>query len=167
MGLNSRLDEMQAAILRVKLSKLDAWNMCRRKIAQSYHEQLWDCPHVETPVEIQDIEPLKKDRNELSDKSHLLSVYHQYTLKSKHRDRLVKSLKRQDIESAVYYPFPLHLQLVHGDLGYQPGSFPCAERLSRECLSLPIYPELTYENQQCVVNALKAALISELGVSAA
>jgi len=144
LGCNSRLDELQAGILRLKLRYLPDWTARRRRIAARYVELLADTPQVRSgmlrlPVEATDV-------------TH---VYHQFTVATPDRDRLQEHLKARGIGSTVYYPLPLHLQAVFRDLGYREGSFPEAERASREVLSLPMFPELTDEEVARVVEAIR------------
>ncbi len=126
LGINSRLDELQAAILRVKLSYLDRWNERRRHIASLYTALLGDgeaYPPVESP----------RSRH----------VYHLYVVRCEQRDALQQHLSDLGIGTAVHYPLPIHLQAAYHHLGLQPGSFPEAELAAQQVLSLPIYPELT------------------------
>ncbi len=138
IGHNSRLDEVQATILRVKLKKLDEYNWMRREIALYYNEKLFGGNYV-TPAQIDDIE----------------SVYHLYILQSENRTEVVKSLAEKKIATGIYYPIPLHLQKVYKDLGYQPGDLPVAEYLSHRTFAIPCFPELTDEEKIYIVNALK------------
>jgi len=126
LGLNSRLDELQAAILRVKLPYLDTWNQQRRHIAALYTALLGDT-RVETPLELPQVE----------------HVYHLYVVRCEQRDALQKHLAERGVETAIHYPMPIHLQGAYRELGYGPGSFPITERYAGQVLSLPIYPELT------------------------
>ncbi len=142
LGINSRLDEIQAAVLRVKLPHLDRWNEARREVAKRYNALLKDIPGVMTPEEL----------------SGTVPVYHQYTIRIKDRDGIHEGLKARGVQSMVYYPVPLHLQKVHDDLGHQSGDFPISERAAREVLSLPIFPELTMEQQREVAEALRQAV---------
>jgi dTDP-4-amino-4,6-dideoxygalactose transaminase len=137
LGYNSRLDEMQAAILNVKFSYLDSWVDNRRKNAQMYTELLNKelGETVVTPVE-------------LEDRFH---VFHQYTIRVPERDKLQAFLKEQGIETMVYYPLPLHVQPVFKDLGYKEGDFPEAEKAAKEAISLPMFPELKKEQIEYVV----------------
>lgn len=144
LGCNSRLDELQAGILRLKLRHLPDWTARRRQIAARYVELLADTPQVRSgmlrlPVELADT----------------IHVYHQFTVATPDRDRLQEHLKARGIGSTVYYPLPLHLQVVFRDLGYREGAFPEAERASREVLSLPMFPELTDEEIVRVVEAIR------------
>lgn len=138
IGYNSRLDEIQAAILRVKLKHIDHFNENRRRVAHIYSESLKNV--VTTPFE--------------DDKG--LHIYHQYTLLSDHRDAIMAKLSEQQIASAVYYPIPLHKQDVFAK-NYAGISLPVSESVSTNCLSLPIYPEMTNEQALQVVAAVKEA----------
>jgi dTDP-4-amino-4,6-dideoxygalactose transaminase len=126
LGYNSRLDELQAAVLRVKLRHLDEWNAARRRVAALYDELLADLP-ITIPYEAPEAR----------------HVYHQYTIRAPDRDELQAFLKEQGIGTMIYYPRPLHLQGLYADLGQGPGSYPETEQAAQEVLSLPIYPELT------------------------
>ena len=142
VGTNSRLDALQAAILRAKLPHLDEWTHARQEIATRYDEQLGDIPEIAVPHR----EP---------DRSH---IYHQYTLRVTEgkRDALQQYLKEHGIGTQVYYPLPLHLQECFQRLGYKEGQLSESERASKEVLSLPVFPELTEEEQEYVVQAIKA-----------
>lgn len=142
LGVNSRLDEVQAAILRVKLPHLDEWNAKRRAIAERYTASLRDIPSIVTPVE----PPGGR------------AVYHQYTIRVEARDAVRQKLKDAGVETMVYYPTPLHLQPVHAYLGLRPGSFPVAERAAATVLSLPIYPELEESKQDRVIATITALM---------
>ena len=137
LGINSRLDELQAAILRVKLAHLDSWNKRRRHIAALYTAMLCDCA-VEPPAEIARAE----------------HVYHLYVIRCARRDALKEHLARAGIETMVHYPTPIHLQAAYHGLGLGPGAFPVAERCAMEVLSLPIYPELTDTKVRQVATAI-------------
>ena len=150
VGINSRLDTLQAAILNVKLRYLDQWNAQRSHIARRYHQWLGSVPGLTVPQALPDGQ----------------SVWNQYTVRVKHRstdlifDRNVvrAQLAERGISTMVYYPVPLHLQSLYQNLDYQPGQFPVAEQLSQEVLSLPIFPELTTVQQDCVIYAIKDCL---------
>jgi len=142
VGTNSRLDTIQAAVLKVKLPHLDGWNAARRAHAAAYAEALADVPDLTTPP----TDPANEH------------IFHQYTVRTSRRDHLVASLKARGIGCAVYYPRPLHLQPCFASLGYAEGQFPEAERASREVVSLPIYPELTAEQHGEVIRAVREAL---------
>ena len=141
IGMNSRLDALQAAILRVKLRHLDRWTECRRRNSDRYRELI--------------AEHGLQERISLpcagSDGFH---VYNQYTIRAPHRDELLVYLSKQGISTEIYYPAPLHLESAFRYLKYGTGAFPQAEAACREVLSLPIYPELTAEKQQAVVAAI-------------
>ncbi len=127
-GINSRLDELQAAILRVKLRRLDEWNLRRRELANLYFELLADTDLVL---------PAQPENSR--------HVFHQFVIRHPQRDALKKYLKERGIQSLIHYPLPTHLQPAYAELGYSAGSLPHAEKASREVLSLPLYPELTEE----------------------
>jgi dTDP-4-amino-4,6-dideoxygalactose transaminase len=141
-GWNSRLDEIQAAILRVKLRHLDNWRAARRKNASLYTQSLKAIPGVITPVEAPWTE----------------HVYHQYTIRVANRDRIQSALTEQGIGTTVYYPTPMHLQPVFAKLRYREGDLPQAEQAAKEVLSLPIYAELTSEQIHRVVAGIAAAV---------
>jgi dTDP-4-amino-4,6-dideoxygalactose transaminase len=125
VGYNSRLDEIQAAVLRIKLKHLENWMDARRKNASLYNKLLSGL--VEIPRE--------------QDKAR--HVYNQYTIKAKERNKLQEFLKSKGIGAMIYYPLALHLQKVYEGLGHKKGSFPVCEKVQDEVLSLPIFPELT------------------------
>ena len=152
IGLNSRLDTVQATVLLVKLPYLEQWNAARTALANYYLEQLAEIEGIVLPT---------VGHGEAS-------VWNQFTLRIVNgwRDRVQSFLKHRGIGSAVYYPIPLHLQKVHADLGYLPGSLPNSERLSDEVLSLPIFPELSRAAQKTVIETLKQGL-KELSLSKA
>lgn len=138
IGYNSRLDAIQAAILRVKLPELDKWNSRRREIAKIYNEELNGCDVVT---------PIVREENE--------SVYHQYVLQCDNREDMLSKLKEKGIATGVYYPVPLHLQKVYTDLGYKEGDMPMAEYLSHRTFAIPVYPELNEEQIQYIVDSIK------------
>jgi dTDP-4-amino-4,6-dideoxygalactose transaminase len=137
-GWNSRLDEIQAAILRVKLRHLSNWQRARHSNATEYTRLLNQIPGVMPPVTPEGFE----------------HACHQYTIRVEQRDALQKFLTERKIGSAVYYPHPLHLQPLYASLGHKPGDFPHAERAAQEVLSLPMYPELRKEQIARVVDAI-------------
>lgn len=137
-GWNSRLDEIQAAVLRVKLRHLSDWQHARRSNAAEYTRLLQQVPGVMPPFEPQGFE----------------HVYHQYTIRSEQRDALQQHLAARKIGSTVYYPHPLHLQHLYAHLGHKAGDFPHAERAAQEVLSLPMYPELRKDQIARVVEAI-------------
>jgi dTDP-4-amino-4,6-dideoxygalactose transaminase len=136
-GVNSRLDEVQAAVLRVKLARLDAWCERRRAIAALYGGLL-----AGTGLVLPEEMPWARH------------VYHLYVVRGPERDGTLKRLAARGIGAAVHYPAPLHLQPAYRDLGYGPGDFPVAERACREVLSLPLYPTLDDERVRQVAEAL-------------
>jgi dTDP-4-amino-4,6-dideoxygalactose transaminase len=136
-GVNSRLDPIQAAILRVKLSFLDRWNDRRRVIAKTYQESLANSGVI-LPYHPEWAEP----------------VWHLYVVQSSERDRLQRYLAEQGISSLIHYPIPPHLQKAYSDAGWTQGAFPEAERLANQVLSLPIGPHLTRKHVQSVVTAV-------------
>ena len=138
IGYNSRLDAIQAAILRVKLPYLDKWNSRRKEIAKIYDEELIDS-NVITPI--------VREEND--------TVYHQYVLQSDNREEVLAKLKEKGIATGVYYPVPLHLQKVYTDLGYKEGDMPVAEYLSHRTFAIPVYPELSEEQIQYIVDSIK------------
>ena len=137
-GWNSRLDEIQAAILRVKLGRLPEWQCLRQAHAREYSRLFSGLRGVMPPAVPDGYE----------------HVFHQYTIRVEYRDALQKFLTERKIGSAVYYPVPLHLQPLYAALGHKPGDFPHAERAAQEVLSLPMYPELTPEQIARVVNVV-------------
>lgn len=148
LGVNSRLDEIQAAILRVKLPHLDAWIKARRTIAQRYTHAFRENPAITPPFE-------GPDR---------LHVYHQYTIRVGDRDRVRRELEEAGIQTMIYYPVPLHQQNVHKSLPASGEAFQYSERAAREALSLPMYPELTESAQSRVIEALRSATRVESAV---
>lgn len=139
VGTNSRLDTLQAAVLLVKLRHLKEWNARRRAVAARYREWLEDLAGVQCPW----VDP---------EGEH---VFHQFTIRAERRDELRNYLRERGIGTAVYYPVPLHLQPCFEHLGYRRGSLPEAERAAAEVLSLPIYPELSIDQQERVVAAIR------------
>lgn len=148
-GYNSRLDELQAAILRVKLKYLDKWIEMRRQKAFLYNELFSSSPSGPSKgVKIPQEAP------------HARHSYCVYTICTPERERLKEYLETKGIRTKVYYPLPLHLQRVHKDLGYRKGDFPLAEKASREVLSLPIYPELERDKIELVVKEISNFFLS-------
>ena len=132
VGVNSRLDSLQAAVLRAKLPKLDVYNEARKEAANRYNDAFKDEAHIETPVRKGDYD------------TH---VYHQYTLKIKNgkRDALAKHLQEKGIPFGIYYPIPLHKQKAYADSRYNESDFPVTNQLVQEVLSLPMHTELDNE----------------------
>jgi dTDP-4-amino-4,6-dideoxygalactose transaminase len=137
LGFNSRLDEMQAALLRVKLRHLDNWQAQRRQVATRYDDLL-----RKLDVGIPYVRP------------GITHVYHQYTIRVSRRDELHEFLNARGIGTMIYYPLPLHLQGLYHGLGYLEGSLPVSEEAGHEVLSLPMYPELTEEQIQMVAGTI-------------
>jgi len=141
-GWNSRLDELQAAILRVKLRHLPAWQRARQSHAAEYTRRLSQVPGVMPPIVPDGYE----------------HVFHQYTIRVEKRDDLHRALSERKIGSAVYYPVPLHLQPIYASLGHRVGDFPHSERAAKEVLSLPMYPELRSDQIARVTDAISEFL---------
>jgi dTDP-4-amino-4,6-dideoxygalactose transaminase len=146
IGGNFRLDAIQAAILKIKLPHLDDWSAARRQVADRYREE-FEGRGLTTKITLP-VEPYRK----AGLTNH--HIYHQYVIRTPHRDELQKHLAGQGIGSAIYYPLGLHEQKCFAALGYRAGDFPEAERAARESLALPIYPELTHKMQRHVVEAV-------------
>jgi len=144
VGFNSRLDAIQAAILRVKLGHLDAWSRARRDVADQYDEALTDLPGIDTPFRAED-------------RTH---IFHQYTIRvlDGKRDALAEHLKERGIGMMIYYPVPLHLQECFAHLGYREGELHASERASEEVLSLPIFPEITTRERRIVAEVVTSFL---------
>jgi len=138
-GVNSRLDEIQAAMLRVKLPHLEKWNHRRAEIASIYDEGLKDLP-LSLPV--------VREGN-----SH---IFHVYAVLSNQRDELHRHLTERGVPCLIYYPQPLHLQKVYEDKGWSRGQFPVAEKISETVLPLPMYPELTREQLTHVISCIRS-----------
>jgi dTDP-4-amino-4,6-dideoxygalactose transaminase len=158
IGLTSRLDALQAAILTIKLPHLDQWNQQRQAIAHYYQRFLADIPGIIAPTPV----------------AGGTTVWHQYVTRitagplgqpapshpEPRRDRVKAQLQAQGISTMVYYPVPLHQQAAYAHLGHGPDSFPVAEQLAQEVLALPMFPELTREEQDEVIIALKDCLVA-------
>src|SRR5262249_26680791 len=141
LGINSRLDALQAAILRVKLPYFPAWTEARRRNAQHYRRLFAEydlLAHVQMP----------------SEPDGYIHVYNQFSIRAKQRDALRQYLRNSGIPTEIYYPFPLHLQPAYAFLGYRSGDFPHAEAACQQILSLPIYPELRLDQLEMVVSAI-------------
>lgn len=138
IGVNSRLDEVQAAILRVKLPYINDWNKARRAHAALYNELFKGAENIETPKEIDNV----------------YAVYHQYTIKIPNRDEVHKMLQEAGIGAMIYYPVPLHLQKVHNYLGLSEGLLPHTEQDTKMVLSLPMFAEITEEEQKTVAKTV-------------
>jgi len=140
-GYNSRLDAIQAAVLRAKLERLPQWNRRRREIAELYR-QLLDSTDVTLPFEPEG----------------LASAYHLFAIRSRDRDSIRQALIGKNIECGIHYPVPLHLQPACRDLGYRPKDFPVSERIADTELSLPMHPHLTDAEVRQVADAVSAAV---------
>lgn len=138
IGYNSRLDEIQAALLRVKLPLLDKWNELRRQHARFYNKEL-ESTNLVIPYE---------DKN-------VKHVYHMYMLQSENRIELINYLKENGIATGVYYPVPLHLQKAYLKLGYKRGDMPNSEYLSNRTFAIPMFAEITEEEQLYIIDAIK------------
>ena len=162
LGVNSRLDELQAAVLSVKLPYLASWNARRAELADLYTKHLSGCPGIVTPTVSLAGQKAGTARGEVQ------HVYHQYTirvlsdagtggtLENPKRDELIAELSKANVGSMCYYPVPLHVQQAFQQVGASMGQFPISERLSREVLSLPMYPELTNEQVIYVADCIKS-----------
>ena len=143
IGVNSRLDALQAAVLRVKLPHLDEWSNARAQRAAIYSELL-EQADLSFGLKIPVVRPNNRH------------IFHQYVVRvPQERDALSAHLRSHDIGTKVYYPIPLHLQRCFGFLGYKPGDFPEAERAALETMALPMFPEITDAQQEYVVNTIK------------
>jgi dTDP-4-amino-4,6-dideoxygalactose transaminase len=138
-GVNSRLDTFQASVLLTKLKYLDDWNAARQRWAGLYNQLLGDILELTLPK-------VGENRE---------SVYHLYVVQTSRRDELLAHLQAEGIGAGIHYPIPLHLQPGLRYLGYQAGDFPVAEQLASQCLSLPLFPELTEDEVQTVASAVR------------
>ena len=141
VGINSRLDALQAAVLHVKLKYLDQWTEGRRRNAERYRQLFGQTKHAECVV----LPPTKPGN---------FHVYNQFTVRVPKRDELRAFLKEKGVGTEVYYPLPMHLQNSYRELGHEKGSFPLSEQAAEEVMSIPIYPELTGAQQGYVVETI-------------
>lgn len=141
IGVNSRLDTIQASILQIKLGYLDIWNKQRQRIAYRYHQQLSQLPGIITPQQLPGGQ----------------GVWNQYTIRvlDNKRDLVREKLQERGVNTMIYYPRPLHLQEVYANLGYQISSLPVSEEICNQVVSLPMFPELSEEQQDRVICSLK------------
>jgi dTDP-4-amino-4,6-dideoxygalactose transaminase len=139
LGRNSRLDTLQAAILRIKLQHLDKWNSARQKLAAYYTKKLSSVKEIQVPHHFQNRE----------------SIYHVYVVRAQKRDELQAYLSSKGITTIIHYPVPLHVQEAYAYLGYKKGDLPKTEKACEEILSLPMYPEMTTEQADEVVQKIK------------
>ncbi|MBM7866626.1 aminotransferase class V-fold PLP-dependent enzyme [Heliobacterium gestii] len=137
-GYNSRLDELQAALLRVKLPLLDEWNGRRKKLIQRYMDALSMCPCI-LPETLEQCDP----------------VWHLFVIRTKERDAMAAFLREKGIGTMIHYPVPPHLQPAYRTLGYGQGAFPISEAIHREVLSLPLWPQMKLEDQDRVIAAVR------------
>ncbi|MCM8780897.1 MAG: DegT/DnrJ/EryC1/StrS family aminotransferase [Candidatus Omnitrophica bacterium] len=145
LGFNARLDTLQAAILRVKLRKLNKWNRMRQRIADIYSDYLRNIEDIITPFLAPGVE----------------HVYHIYAIRTRRRDDLVKALKKKGITTIIHYPIPLHLQKVFKYLNYKIGDFGISERVASEVLSLPMHPHLKINQIKFITDSIKRFTKSE------
>ena len=138
-GFNSRLDELQAAILLTKIKYLDTWNTRRRDIADFYNQNIKN-KAITKPVEV----------------SYGKHVFHLYVIRHPERDRLQAYLQNNDVQTVIHYPLPIHLQEAYKDLGYSQGDFPVAEKVAEEILSLPIFPQLRDKEAETVAELINS-----------
>lgn len=139
VGLNSRLDTIQAAVLLVKLRSLEGWSQARRQNAEYYYENLKDVDQIKLPV----IHPKAE------------SIFNQYTLIAEQRDKLLQYLRSRNIGCAVYYPLPLHLQECFSYLNYNETDFPISEELAKTVISIPIFSEISKTQQDFIIESIK------------
>ncbi len=150
MGWNSRLDAMQAAILRVKLNYVESWNEARRQRAAKYDQLFKAAGLTAAGPQPENAAPVRLPMTS----TFAQHVFHQYVIRAFRRDELREFLSARKIGTEVYYPTPLHLQPCFAYLGYRDGDFPEAERAAREVLALPMFPELTEDEQRWVVESI-------------
>lgn len=142
IGYNSRLDTLQAAILRIKLKRLNIWNDMRQRAAKIYNAFLKDNEEIITPYVLPSVK----------------HVYHVYAIRTKKRDELCQRLKEKGIGVIIHYPIPLHLQKAYRNLGYQKGDFPVAEEIAQEIVSLPMYPHLKKTQIKFIADIIKRVI---------
>jgi dTDP-4-amino-4,6-dideoxygalactose transaminase len=142
VGFNYRMDAMQGAILGIKLARLAGWTESRRRLARRYQEELAGLP-IRLPVEP-------------PERRH---VWHLFVVLHERRDEIRKGLEERGIQTGLHYPIPVHLQKAYAHLGYGPGEFPVAERVARECLTLPLFAEMTERQQDAVIEAIEDVLV--------
>lgn len=139
VGLNSRLDTLQAAVLLVKLRSLPGWSAARQKNAEYYYQNLQDFPQIKLPV--------------IHSKAE--SIFNQFTLLAEKRDELLNYLRSREIGCAIYYPLPLHLQECFSYLNHRKGDFPISEQLSDSVISIPVFSEISREQQDHVIAEIR------------
>lgn len=144
IGFNYRMDGMQGAVLNVKLKHLEKWTEARRSGAAKYKQLLADLP-IKLPVE------MPGNRH----------VWHLYVVLHPERDRVRAELEKRGVQTGLHYPIPLHLQKAYADLGYKQGDFPVSEQVGRECITLPLFAEMSPQQHTAVVDALTEVLGGE------
>jgi dTDP-4-amino-4,6-dideoxygalactose transaminase len=142
LGFNSRLDALQAVVLRARLRKLGQWNEARRQAAQRYAEMLSGLDEIQLPQVMPGNE----------------HVWHLYVIRVPGRDHVLECLRDHGVQASIHYPVPIHLQPAFRHLGYAPGDFPVTEAAAGQILSLPIYPHITADQQRRVADAVRCAL---------
>jgi len=140
IGYNSRLDEIQCAVLRIKLSRLAEWTKKRQRNAQYFIDNLSGVDGLKLPVT----------------REYSNHVYHQFTLRCDERDKMLEHLQTKGIGTAIHYPKPIHLQPAYQDMGLKEGAFPISEKVSKDIFSIPVYPELTAAELEEIVSAIKS-----------
>ena len=145
IGWNARMDGMQAAVLSIKLKRLEEGNAARRNNAAVYHSLLSGESKLRLPLEA-------KDRKH---------VYHLYPVRTQRRDAVIEALAKRSIACGIHYPIPVHLQEAYRELGLVKGSFPVAERCAEEFISLPMFPELNRDQIEAVAQELKVAISAQ------
>ena len=148
IGWNCRMDGIQAAVLSVKLQRLDAFNLLRRTHAAEYNRELEGLGDVVVPIEA----PYSRH------------VFHVYAIRVKEREAMMWMLKEKGVECAVHYPVPIHLQKAYENLGYGKGDFPVLQGIAREFISLPMFPELTERQTSAVSLAVKECAYAAVAV---
>ena len=151
VGVNGRLDALQAVVLSVKLPYLDGWSAARRQ-----HAAFYDAAFSDGAADVASLTDASKKVGTPYVEPFNVSIYNQYVLRVEQRDGLMAHLKAHGIGCEIYYPVPLHLQACYRDLGYHEGDFPESERAARETLAIPVYPELTETQQGYVVSQIRA-----------
>ncbi|WP_238395632.1 DegT/DnrJ/EryC1/StrS family aminotransferase [Pontibacter pudoricolor] len=143
IGINSRLDTLQAAILKIKLQHLHQLNQERQRLAGVYLQELQSISDLTLPVTA----------------DHCGHVYHIFTIRTSHRDELQSYLQQQGMQTAIHYPVPIHLQQAYRFLNYKTGDFPVTEELANTCLSLPLFPGMTAAEQEQVIRSVKSFFV--------
>jgi dTDP-4-amino-4,6-dideoxygalactose transaminase len=149
LGENSRLDTLQAAVLRVKLAHLEGWNASRRAIAARYNEAFGGTEGLQLPQAA----------------NHVEHVYHQFVVQVEERDSMVEYLHENGIYCGVHYPVPVHMHSAYESAGWREGQFPVSERLAQRILSLPMFPEMTQDQIETVVGVVQGFFSRQLGHS--